>query len=328
MSGENKKWLVDHFALSGKIEMVLRSVNRIISMCDSLTTNELKMNSSSADANANADADAVAVAVDYGNVTGDHVKTPVGHFRAIHRFRTEFLPLGQEDTAMTPQYDSEWEAAAAINGFPSVYASASAAEVQQQQHKDDKDDDEAEYRYVDGGEGEDKNKNKNNEDKKDKKKEEEEEEEYDDDYDEDEDEDEDNGDAYVGADKLAEFVEVDYYMPQLVIVREPDETQQQSLYNLALNKVTAHVKRFQKYIPTDADADADDADASRLGNYQEVTVGKMKYHYLCPNPYNRGPHEMNLLHGTGLTLDNGRSYKHVLACEYVVVTDVRYGDTP
>jgi hypothetical protein len=48
------------------------------------------------------------------------MKTPDGHFRRIHRYYTEFLPLGQEDIAMTPEYDPVWEAEARRNGFPAV----------------------------------------------------------------------------------------------------------------------------------------------------------------------------------------------------------------
>jgi hypothetical protein len=45
------------------------------------------------------------------------VATPPGYYRAIHRFRTEFLPIGVQ-AAMTPRYDAEFEERAKRDGFP------------------------------------------------------------------------------------------------------------------------------------------------------------------------------------------------------------------
>ena len=76
---------------------------------------------SAADTSAAANTSAAAPAreEDWSNVTTD-MKTPDGHFRRIHRYYTEFLRLGQEDIAMTPEYDPVWEAEARRNGFPAV----------------------------------------------------------------------------------------------------------------------------------------------------------------------------------------------------------------
>jgi hypothetical protein len=53
--------------------------------------------------------------------------------------------------------------------------------------------------------------------------------------------------------------------------------------------------------------------------YEEIKVGKAKYHMVSKNPYNDGLHVMNLIYGTGLTLGNGQ---RTLDCEDVVITSV------
>jgi hypothetical protein len=258
--------------------------------------------------------------LDYYNVTND-AATPAGHFRAIHRFRTEFLPHGQEHVAMTPQYNAEWEAAARRNGFPSFtgtrvtdydYAADIEAEallMQQAQQLEQAQAQQAQAQqarqpkphscsYDDGKDAEqdaseaaqEQDEASREEDAREARRM------YDDDYD-------DGRGSFE-----AEFVEVEYYMPRLVILRDPDEVAQESFYNIEMTKIKAVVKKY-----TDAE------------RYDEIKVGKTKYHHVCKNPYNDGPHSMNLLHGTGLAIDNGRPRESevVLACEYVIVTSVK-----
>jgi len=85
------------------------------------TNTQEQTSASAAGAGASAGGGAAAAArdEDWSNVTTD-MKTPDGHFRRIHRYYTEFLRIGQEDIAMTPEYDPVWEAEARRNGFPAV----------------------------------------------------------------------------------------------------------------------------------------------------------------------------------------------------------------
>jgi len=114
-------------------------------------------------------------------------------------------------------------------------------------------------------------------------------------------------------DDANEFVEIEYFMPRMVISRQPRE--RDGVYKLVMDKVKAVVKRFQPYTFVDDDG-------VELGAYEEIKVGRVKYQYVCKNPYNDGPHVINLLSGTGLEIDNGRDNKNVLDCEYVIVTSV------
>jgi len=114
-------------------------------------------------------------------------------------------------------------------------------------------------------------------------------------------------------DDANEFVEIEYFMPRMVISRETRE--RDGVYKLVMDKVKAVVKRFQPYTFVDDDG-------VELGAYEEIKVGRVKYQYVCKNPYNDGPHVINLLSGTGLEIDNGRDNKNLLDCEYVIVTSV------
>ena len=110
-----------------------------------------------------------------------------------------------------------------------------------------------------------------------------------------------------------EFVEIEYFMPRMVISRQSGE--RDGVYKLQMDKIKAVVKRFQPYTFVDDDG-------REKGAYEEIKVGKVKYQYVCKNPYNEGAHVINLLHGTGLEIDNGRVNKNVLDCEDVIVTSV------
>jgi hypothetical protein len=124
--------------------------------------------------------------------------------------------------------------------------------------------------------------------------------------------DKDDKDEDEDKNKNKDFVEIEYYTPQVVICREVDEKnkKEEFVYKLKMLKSKAIVKKFQRYITSDNTVS---------GVYEEIKVGKAKYHKVCKNPYNDGRHVMNLLFGTGLSLDNGQSE---LDCEDVVITSV------
>lgn len=140
-------------------------------------------------------------------------------------------------------------------------------------------------------------------------------------YDEDQDQDQDqvdddadidiiNNDIINNADqsKLL-FVEVEYYMPRFVIERDEEG---EILYKLHMQKKKAIVEKYQKYITQDN---------IKTDFYEEIKVGKTKYHKVCKNPYNDGLHVRNLLYGTGITFNN--NCEENIDCEDVIITSVR-----
>lgn len=111
---------------------------------------------------------------------------------------------------------------------------------------------------------------------------------------------------------LHSLVEVEYYMPQIVI--NSDNEEGESLYTLKMIKAKAIVKKYQTYI---------NPDNFDTGVYEEITVGRTPYYKVCKNPYNDGLHVMNLLYGTGLCINNGQFCEKKLECHDVIITSVK-----
>jgi hypothetical protein len=112
-----------------------------------------------------------------------------------------------------------------------------------------------------------------------------------------------------------QFVEIEYYAPQIVVFKKVNDYHEEELvYKLEMIKTRAIVEKYQKYITRD------NVDS---GIYEEIKVGRTKYHKVCKNPYNDGLHVMNLLYGTGLALDSGRDGNKDLDCDHVIITSVK-----